>query len=400
MTPFWVKIAAIVIVTWMFYFVLWRFFSLFHNNSKVIPLIIAIILAGICIWAFFYQSENKTIDIISTFAWRLFVLSFLLFLILILEYIISFWYKINPWIIIWIIILFFWTWAYFSLHTKTTYLNIETNKIYKDTKILLVSDIHAENVTQSFHINKIRKMIESERPDIVLIAWDLMNKANKWYIKYFNNIEPEKAKPVPYYNPQQYNPPIFAVMWNHDVMWDKNVIKEIGNNSDIRLLDNEAIINLNWTTTWCAIAADFHFEKEIPDLTCPWTIRIIWLRDKSLWWDENIDSIMQDILTPKLPIQKDYTDYKYDGFTILMTHQPISLEKLKDYPIDLEVAGHTHRGQFYWMRKVVEWVNDYAYWEHKLWDKTAFVTQWIWTWWLPFRLWTQSEMVIINLIKK
>jgi predicted MPP superfamily phosphohydrolase len=34
-----------------------------------------------------------------------------------------------------------------------------------------------------------------------------------------------------------------------------------------------------------------------------------------------------------------------------------------------------------------------------LWDRIAFITQWIWTWWLPFRLWTQSEIVIINLIK-
>jgi predicted MPP superfamily phosphohydrolase len=31
-----------------------------------------------------------------------------------------------------------------------------------------------------------------------------------------------------------------------------------------------------------------------------------------------------------------------DKFGILLTHQPIGLEKLKNYPIDLEVAGHTH----------------------------------------------------------
>jgi predicted MPP superfamily phosphohydrolase len=84
----------------------------------------------------------------------------------------------------------------------------------------------------------------------------------------------------------------------------------------------------------------------------------------------------------------------------LLTHQPIALEKLRDFPIDLELAWHTHRGQFYWMRKIVEWMNDYAYWEYKLWNRAAFVSQWIWTRWLPFRLWTQSEMVIINLKKK
>jgi predicted MPP superfamily phosphohydrolase len=84
----------------------------------------------------------------------------------------------------------------------------------------------------------------------------------------------------------------------------------------------------------------------------------------------------------------------------LITHQPINLEKLENYPIDLEVAWHTHRGQFYWIMEISRIVNDYLYWEYKLWDRTAFVTQWIWTWWLPFRLWTQSEMVLINLIKK
>jgi predicted MPP superfamily phosphohydrolase len=84
----------------------------------------------------------------------------------------------------------------------------------------------------------------------------------------------------------------------------------------------------------------------------------------------------------------------------LVTHQPIGLEKLEDYPVDLEVAWHTHRGQFYGIMELSRMANDYLYGEHKLWDKTAFVTQWIWTWGLPFRLWTQSEMVIINLIKK
>jgi predicted MPP superfamily phosphohydrolase len=44
-----------------------------------------------------------------------------------------------------------------------------------------------------------------------------------------------------------------------------------------------------------------------------------------------------------------------------MTHQPISLTKLQNFPIDLEVAGHTHRGQFRGMHKIVDWVNDYGY---------------------------------------
>jgi predicted phosphodiesterase len=49
-------------------------------------------------------------------------------------------------------------------------MNIQSDKIQKDTKILLVSDIHVENVTQNFHVKKILKTIEQEKPDLVIIA--------------------------------------------------------------------------------------------------------------------------------------------------------------------------------------------------------------------------------------
>ena len=243
-------------------------------------------------------------------------------------------------------------WVYFALHSKIINLNIETDKIEKNVKILLVSDIHAENVTQKFHINEIIKTINKEKPDFVIIAWDLMNKPNNGYVDYFSAFKSIK------------DTPIFAVIWNHDVMWNINVVQRIPEVSGIEFLNNENVY-INW-------------------------IKLNWIVDKSLRWNNSIELIMDQLMQ----------ENDSDLFTILVTHQPIWLEKIQDYPIDLEVAWHTHQGQFYWMRKVVEWMNDYAYWEYKLWDRTAYVTQWIWTRWLPFRLWTQSEMVIINLIKK
>lgn len=159
-------------------------------------------------------------------------------------------------------------------------------------------------------------------------------------------------------------PPILAAVWNHDVMFNTEVIQKIPGVSNIKLLNNESI-EINW-------------------------IQVIWIIDKSIRWNNSIKDIM------------DQVDLKNDSelFSILITHQPISLEKLEDYPVDLEVAWHTHRGQFYGIRELVEIVNDYWYWKYEHNWRIAFVTQWIWTWWLPFRLGTQSEMVIINLIKK
>ena len=344
----------IPVCTAMFYYVIWRFFVIFWGNSKLIPLIIAIILACYVVFTFMYQWNSKILDILSTISSWIFVLWFILFVILLIVHSISIFYKINPRIILWIIIVILTTWNYLSLHTKVTNLNIQSDKIKENTKILLVSDIHVENVTQDFHVKKILKAIETEKPDFVIIAWDMMNKPNASYVNYFSAFKSVK------------NIPIFAVKWNHDVMWNGTIVNDIPNNSWIKILDNMISVN-DWLN-----------------------IQIAGIIDKSIRWDKSLDEIMEEV---KLDNSKDW-------FTILITHQPINLEKLENYPIDLEVAWHTHRGQFYGIMELSRLANDYLYGEYKLWDRTAFVTQWIWTWGLPFRLWSQSEITIINLTKK
>lgn len=217
----------------------------------------------------------------------------------------------------------------------------------------MVSDIHVDYVLNQYHLKTIWKLIKKEQPDIVLIAWDLLNRPHKWYVDAYT-----------YFQKNDYDVPIIAIMWNHDVMWDRGVYQRISEVSPIDFLDNQSI--------------------EIDG------IQIVWIIDKSVRGDDWLYSSLDEAAM----------NMTWDKFTILMTHQPIDLDKLKDYPIDLEVAGHTHRGQIYWFRKVVELVNDYDYWKFEKDWKIAFVTQWIWTWWLPYRLWTQSEAVIINLKAK
>ena len=347
-----IRVSLISCWTLMFFYVIWRFFVIFDNDSKLIPIIIAVILSAIVFSTFMYQWNSKILDIIWTISSWIFVLWFILMIILLIEHAIPI--KTNPWIILWIIIIILWTWAYCSLHPRITNLNIQSDKIQKDAKILLVSDIHVENVTQKLHINQILKTIETEKPDFVIIAWDLMNKPHKTYVDYFSAFKSVK------------DTPIFAVIGNHDVMWNGTIINDIPKNSGIVLLNNAITKNDSLN------------------------IQIAGIKDKSIWEGKSLDEIMNKV---------DF-DNSRDWFTILVTHQPIGLEKLENYPVDLEVAWHTHRGQFYGIMELSRIANDYLYWEYKYWDKTAFVTQWIWTWWLPFRLWTQSEMVIINLTKK
>jgi len=64
-----------------------------------------------------------------------------------------------------------------------------------------------------------------------------------------------------------------------------------------------------------------------------------------------------------------------DKFSILVSHQPQHLRKLENYAIDLELAGHTHNGQFIPLSWIIRTFNDYAYGKYHHKEKTAFVSQ-------------------------
>lgn len=152
-------------------------------------------------------------------------------------------------------------------------------------------------------------------------------------------------------------------MGNHDIMGDQELFYSIQNLSPIKILANESI---EWEG-----------------------INLVGILDKSNRKGKSLDEILTSFPLPQ-----------NNHFTIFLTHQPITLDQLEKYPFDLELAGHTHRGQFYGLRKVVERVNGYGYGRFDAFGKTAFVTQGIGTRGLPFRLGTQSEVVMLHLLPK
>lgn len=343
-----------LIFTLTLYYCIKRFFIIFwYKIPKYLFLSILWLVILCAILCIIISTNSKPVDIRWTLISRLFVFLFLLTVFLAIEHIISHRYKINKRIIIWLIFLYFGLWTFFALTTKRIELNIQSDKIQQDTKILFLTDVHADHLISTFQIKKIKKAIIEENPDFVIIAWDLLNKANTNYVKYYDIL-----------NTDEINVPIIAVMGNHDVMWNSQAVNELSKNPKIRFLFNESI-EINW-------------------------IQLIWIIDKSVrWWSSLSDHINE-------------TEFNNDEnlYNIFITHQPISLQKLENYPIDLELAWHTHNWQIFWIRELVHVVNDYWYWKYDEKWKTAYISQWIGFRWLPFRLWTQSEMVIINLANK
>lgn len=345
-------LAAITIMLGIFALITrrwWVVFGFNRNTKKIIflsILLIAIFLIGMTL----SNIAMKGSEVLGTILiWIIYTLRVVWPLLLIID-IIRIWYKVP---VIWAIIaciIWIGFWLYQGIHIKTTTLNISNNKILKNQTMVFISDIHVEAIHNKRYIQSIVDRIQKIKPDFVVIGWDLMNNAKINYVDAF----------LPF---NQVSIPIFATLGNHDHMGDSEAVSKIFERTKIIPLRNKST-ELNW-------------------------IQIVWIDDKSYRSWKTLDKII-----------KETNLQDNNKFTILISHQPQKLKKLDWFPIDLELAWHTHNGQFIPLSWIIHAFNDYAYGLYTYEWKTAFVSQGIWSRWAPIRMGTQSELVVISLEKK
>lgn len=83
---------------------------------------------------------------------------------------------------------------------------------------------------------------------------------------------------------------------------------------------------------------------------------------------------------------------------ILLDHRPSEIEHNSTLPIDLQVSGHTHNGQVFPANLIVKAINKIGYGYKKI-NQTHFVVSSGYGFWgVPFRLGSQSEIWVINLV--
>lgn len=185
-------------------------------------------------------------------------------------------------------------------------------------------------------------------PDFVLIGGDLLDRVKPEYIQAF----------LPF---NQVDVPVYATLGNHEKIGKELLDISLFEETKIKFLRNEKVF----------------FED----------IQLVGIDDKSFWSGKNLVDVL------------DESDIQDALYTILISHQPYKLSLMEKYPIDLQLAGHTHRGQFVPLSWIIWLFNDYAYGRYDEHWKTAFVSQWVGTWWAPIRIGTQSELVLVELKK-
>jgi len=217
----------------------------------------------------------------------------------------------------------------------------------KSMKIVMAADTHFGALSGPSHAKRLVKMINEQQPDLVLFPGDLVDDDIVQYVK--QGI-PEILRGI--------EAPVYASLGNHDRL-------EAGDTSLISTLEDSGMIMLYDDVVSDGLPVTLIGRK---DRTDPGRMSVAELAAQA---------------NPATPL-------------ILLDHQPYELELAADAGIDLEVSGHTHRGQIFPANFITNRIyeNDWGYLQKG--QMHSIVTSGYGFWGLPLRMGTRSELAVIN----
>jgi DNA repair exonuclease SbcCD nuclease subunit len=94
---------------------------------------------------------------------------------------------------------------------------------------MLVADIHVDDILSTVHLKELKKQIEKQQPDFVLIAGDFFNRANLRQAEYYETL-------------QGIDIPMYAIQGNHDTMGNLQALNRIAELTNMQFLYNESLM--------------------------------------------------------------------------------------------------------------------------------------------------------------
>lgn len=239
---------------------------------------------------------------------------------------------------------------------KVTRYNIDINKSAGDLdklKVVMVSDIHLGDIVDNSRLTTMVDRINELQPDIVLIPGDIIDSRLEPFTKQNmgDNFRRLKTK---------YG--VYACIGNHDGMsGNPEVTTRELENAGIRVLRDNAIL----------IDNKFY---------------VIGRDDEAAYRGsggkrKDLKTILDGVDRSK-PM-------------LLLDHQPRELETTEKEGIDLQVSGHTHKGQFFPNNFITSRIFEIDYGYLKKGSLNTIVSSGFGTWGPPIRVGSRSEIVEI-----
>lgn len=224
-------------------------------------------------------------------------------------------------------------------------------------RIAAVSDIHLGNMTGHGKLGKLIDQVNSIRPDIILIAGDIVDD-NIEYVRRNRLLERFKElKP-------RYG--VYAIMGNHEYIGRAHTDLEYFRENDIRMLiDRAELIDGKF---YVIGRNDIHTERMVATSRKP------------------LNELMAGIDKSK-PI-------------ILLDHQPYHLDDASKNGVDLQISGHTHHGQMWPLNYITNAMFEQDWGYLKKGETHFYISSGFGTAGPPIKVGSHSELVDIRLVFK
>ncbi|MCR5365749.1 MAG: metallophosphoesterase [Prevotella sp.] len=246
-----------------------------------------------------------------------------------------------------ICVVMFGLFLYGDLHYQNKYretLTLTTNKpMAKSLKLVLLSDLHIGYHNPRKELHRWVDIINSEQPDLVLIAGDIIDMSMRPLLE-------EKM----HEEFQRIQAPVYACLGNHEYYSSEPAARQFYKDAGIHLLQDSATV----VGDLCIIGRD----------------------DRTNMHRDSLGVIMK---------QADKGKY-----TILLDHQPYHLEQAERQGIDFQFSGHTHHGQVWPISWITEHVYECAFGPHQRGNTRYYVSSGMGIWGGKFRIGTRSEYVV------
>ena len=216
-------------------------------------------------------------------------------------------------------------------------------------RIAAIRDVHLGYGTGVSALRRYVKLINSRNPDLVLIAGDLID----------NSVRPLLDEPYAEVLAELKAPMgIYMVPGNHEYISGIDACAEFLADTQVRLLRDSVV-------------------------TLPEGLQIIGRDDMSNRNRKPLEELIEGA-DSTMPM-------------IVLDHQPYNLAGTDSLGVDIQISGHTHRGQIWplnWLTDCIfEQSHGYRKWTHS----HIYVSSGLSLWGPPFRIGTHSDMAIIEI---
>ena len=232
-------------------------------------------------------------------------------------------------------------------HKERIHLSINTEKtLQRPLRVVMVSDVHLGYHNRRAALARWVDMINAEHPDVVLIAGDLVDIS----------LRPLRAEGMDE-ELRRLQAPVYACLGNHEYYAGVAEATDFFRQSGITLLRDST----------ASVAG----------------ITLVGRDDRTNVHRQNLNRLMRGVDLSR-PV-------------VLLDHQPYHLEQAERSGVDLQLSGHTHRGQVWPISWITDALYEVSYGEWQRGATRYYVSSGLGIWGGKFRIGTCSEYVVVDI---